>query len=123
VRMIKTLAGRLERANQQIELLLLPNANHRVVQCLRLMADEQLAAAGGGADSQVYLPVDLAGLATRVALQPYEVEEILGRLAQAQLVTTAADVGIDGPGYVIPEVGRLLEFLEFLELRDRYGGF
>lgn len=124
VRMIKTLAGRLERANQQIELLLLPNANHRVVQCLRLMADEQLAAAGGGSpDSQVYLPVDLAELATRVALSTHEVDEILARLAAAQLVTTAADVGIDGPGYVIPEVGRLLEFLEFLELRDRFGGF
>ena len=32
VRLIRTLASRLERANQQIELLLLPNANHRVVQ-------------------------------------------------------------------------------------------
>jgi len=123
VRMIKTLAGRLERANQQIELLLLPNSNHRVVQCLRQMADQQLAAAGGGADSEVYLPVDLGELATRVALPPFEVDEILARLAAAQLVTTAAAVGIEGPGYVIPEVGRLLEFLEFLELRDRFGGF
>ena len=33
----------------------------------------------------------------------------------------AEDAGIDGPGYVIPEVGRLLEFLEFLELKERFG--
>ena len=38
VRLIKTLAARLERANNQIELLLLPSANHRVVQCLRRLA-------------------------------------------------------------------------------------
>ena len=24
-------------------------------------------------------------------------------------------------GYVLPEVGRLLEFLEFLELKERFG--
>lgn len=122
VRMIKALAGRLERANQQIELLLLPNANHRVVQCLRLMTDEQLAAAGGGgADAAVYLPIELEGLATRVALPAQEVSDILGRLEQAHLVTTAEAAGLAGPGYVVPEVGRLLEFLEFLELRERYG--
>ena len=28
---------------------------------------------------------------------------------------------IDGNGFIVPEVGRLLEFLEFLNLRDRFG--
>lgn len=120
VRMIKTLAGRLDRANQQIELLLLPNANHRVVQCLRQMAEQQLEASGGGAESAVLLPLRVDELATRVALTTPEVAEILNRLAAAQLVTTASDYGYDAPGLVIPEVGRLLDFLEFLELRDRF---
>jgi CRP-like cAMP-binding protein len=127
VRLIRTLASRLERANQQIELLLLPNANHRVVQCLRRMADEQIAAAGaaGAAESAVYLPVDVNELARRVALAPYEVAEIVARLQQARLLITAEEAGVTGAekGYVIPEVGRLLEFLEFLELRERYGQF
>jgi CRP-like cAMP-binding protein len=127
VRLIRTLASRLERANQQIELLLLPNANHRVVQCLRRMADEQIAAAGaaGMADSAVFLPVDVNDLAARVALAPHEVAEILSRLQQARLVMTADEAGVSGAekGFVIPEVGRLLEFLEFLELRERYGQF
>src|SRR4029078_6117259 len=35
LRIIKALATRLENANQHVELLLLPTANHRVVQCLR----------------------------------------------------------------------------------------
>ncbi|MBK9031696.1 MAG: Crp/Fnr family transcriptional regulator [Myxococcales bacterium] len=120
VRMIRTLAGRLERANQQVELLLLPNANHRVVQCLRQMADEQYAAAGGAHDYAVHLPLRVDELAERVALTTREVAEVLNRLAAAQLVTTARDAGIDADGLVIPEVGRLLDFLEFLELRDRF---
>ena len=122
VRMIKTLAGRLERANQQVELLLLPNANHRVVQCLRQMSEQQLEATGGGQDNAVHLPIQVDELAQRVALTTPEVAEILNRLHAAQLVTTASDYGIEGHGLVIPEVGRLLDFLEFLELRDRFPG-
>jgi len=122
VRMIKTLAARLERANQQIEILLLPSANHRVVQCLRRLAEEQLeAAGGGGAESAIYLPVQLEEISTRVALPAHEVADILERLYSARLVIHAEDAGISGPGYVIPEVGRLLDFLEFLELKERFG--
>jgi CRP/FNR family transcriptional regulator, cyclic AMP receptor protein len=121
IRLIKTLAGRLERANQQIELLLLPSANHRVVQCLRRLAEEQLAAAGTATESAIYLPVSTDDIAVRVALPPREVEAILERLTTARLVIHARDAAIPGPGYVIPEVGRLLEFLEFLELKDRFG--
>jgi CRP/FNR family cyclic AMP-dependent transcriptional regulator len=121
IRLIKTLAGRLERANQQIELLLLPSANHRVVQCLRRLAEEQLAAAGSATESAIYLPVSTDDIAVRVALPPREVETILERLTTARLVIHARDAAIPGPGYVIPEVGRLLEFLEFLELKDRFG--
>jgi CRP/FNR family cyclic AMP-dependent transcriptional regulator len=120
IRLIKTLAGRLERANQQIELLLLPSANHRVVQCLRRLAEEQLAAAGSATESAIYLPVSTDDIAVRVALPPREVETILERLTTARLVIHARDAAIPGPGYVIPEVGRLLEFLEFLELKDRF---
>jgi hypothetical protein len=32
------------------------------------------------------------------------------------------DAGIYGDGFIVPEVGRLLEFLEFLNLKDRFGG-
>jgi CRP/FNR family cyclic AMP-dependent transcriptional regulator len=123
VRLIKTLAGRLERANNQIELLLLPSANHRVVQCLRRLAEEQIEAAGAaGQESAIYLPVQLEDIASRVALPAHEVADIVERLYQSRLVLLAEDAGIEGPGYVIPEVGRLLEFLEFLELKERFGG-
>ncbi|MCA9676886.1 MAG: Crp/Fnr family transcriptional regulator [Kofleriaceae bacterium] len=122
VRMIKTMAGRLERANQQIEILLLPSANHRVVQCLRRLAEEQLEAAGHhGLEAAIYIPAQLEDIAARAALAPHEVAEIMERLESASLVMHAEDAGIPGAGYVVPEVGRLLEFLEFLELKERFG--
>ena len=121
VRMIKTLAGRLERANQQVELLLLPNHNHRVVQCLRQLAEERLDAEGGGVESAVYLALQPAELAAKVALPTAEVADILDRLIAARLIVTADEAGLEAPGLVIPEVGRLLEFIEFLELRERFG--
>lgn len=117
VRMIKTLSARLERANQQIELLLLKDVNHRVVHCLRHLADEQ----GADDETAVYIPISLDALAARVAQTEDQVSDVLQRLASARLVLHASEAGIDTPGYVIPEVGRLLEFLEFLELRDRFG--
>lgn len=121
VRMIRTLAGRLERANQQIELLLLPNHNHRVVQCLRQLAEQQLDAEGGSVESAVFLAVEPRDLAVKVALPTPEVIDILDRLIAARLVVTSSDAGLEAQGLVIPEVGRLLEFIEFLELRERYG--
>ena len=121
VRMIRTLAARLERANHQVELLLLPNHNHRVVQCLRQLAEEQLAAAGGGLENAVYIAIQPRELAAKVALPTPEVVEILERLIAARMIVTADEAGIAAPGLVIPEVGRLLEFIEFLELRERYG--
>jgi CRP-like cAMP-binding protein len=117
VRIIKALAGRLERANQQVELLLLKHANHRVVQCLRRLADDHAI----DGESAVFIPVAHTEIAERVALAPEEVMDILQRLALARLVVHASDAGVRGDGYVIPERGRLLEFLEFLELRDRFG--
>ena len=122
LRMIKALAGRLERANQQIELLLLASPNHRVVQCLRQLAEEQMRASGVvSEESALYIPVQLEEIASRVALPPHEVKDVIERLHHARLIMQATDAGILGPGYVIPKVERLLEFLEFLELKDRFG--
>lgn len=119
VRMIKTLSSRLERANQQIELLLLKDVNHRVVHCLRQLAEAQAGEENPG--SAIYIPISLDALAARVATTEDEVSDVLQRLASARLVVHASEAGIDGHGYVVPEVGRLLEFLEFLELSDRFG--
>jgi CRP/FNR family transcriptional regulator, cyclic AMP receptor protein len=123
LRIIKSLATRLENANQHVELLLLPTPNHRVVQCLRHMAEEQMALAGTqfNAGTAILVPKAVDDIATRVGLPVHEVMEVVDRLRAARLVLLAEDAGIEGHGFIVPEVGRLLEFLEFLNLKDRFG--
>jgi hypothetical protein len=60
-------------------------------------------------------------VAARVGLPVHEVLEVIDRLRDARLVLLAEDAGIEGDGFIVPEVGRLLEFLEFLNLKDRFG--
>jgi CRP-like cAMP-binding protein len=122
MRIIKSLATRLESANQHIELLLLPTPNHRVVQCLRHLAEEQLALAGTPltAGTAILVPKRVEDIAARVSLPVLEVAAVIERLRAARLVLLAQDAGIDGSGFIVPEVGRLLEFLEFLTLKDRF---
>lgn len=123
LRIIKALALRLESANQQVELLLLPTPNHKVVQCLRHMSEEQLLLAGSAVNpgTAILVPKRVEDIATRVGLPVHEVIEVVDRLRSARLVMLAEDAGIDGDGFIVPEVGRLLEFLEFLNLKDRFG--
>jgi CRP-like cAMP-binding protein len=121
VRMMRALATRLEQANQQIELLLLANPNQRVVQYLRRLAEEQLASSDEkNLESAVYLPVQLSDIAQKVALPSHEVADVMESLRTTRLVMDADEAGIAGPGFVIPEVKRLLEFLEILELKAQY---
>ena len=87
------------------------------MQCLRRLAEDYSRETGAA----IYLPVSHLAIAERAALPHEEVLDILQRLAMARLIVHASEAGIDGDGYVLPEVGRLLEFLEFLELKERFG--
>ncbi len=122
LRIIKTLAMRVENANQHVELLLLPTPNHKVVQCLRHMAEEQLLLAGAQVTpgTAILVPKRVEDIAVRVGLPVAEVIDVVDRLRAARLVLAAEDAGIDGHGFIVPEVGRLQEFLEFLNLKDRF---
>lgn len=122
LRIIKALALRLESANQQVELLLLPTPNHRVVQCLRHMAEEQILLAGQSVQpgTAILVPKRVEDIAVRVGLPVHEVIDVVDRLRAARLLLMAQDAGIEGDGFIVPEVGRLLEFLEFLNLKDRF---
>jgi len=138
LRMIKALATRLDATNQHVELLLLPTASHRVVQCLRRLAEQQLALAASqrgterneartipesiaaladpsspGHGTEILVPNTAADIAAQVGLTVEEVDDVLDRLRSAGLVLAPGDAGIAGNGFIVPEVGRLLEFLEF----------
>ena len=70
----------------------------------------------------ILVPKRVEDIAVRVGLPVHEVIDVVDRLRAARLVLLAEDAGIDGDGFIVPEVGRLLEFLEFLNLKDRFGG-
>lgn len=123
LRIVRSLAMRLDSANHHVELLLLPTPDHRVVQCLRHMAEEEIARAGLrlAQGTAILVPARTSDIAARVGLTVDEVNGVVERLRAARLVLVARDAGVDVDGFVVPEVGRLLEFLEFLNLKDRFG--
>ena len=111
IRMIKKLAARLAQANSQVETLLKQDLNHRIVHQLRLLADTRGQADGAG----VRIDLSIEELAELVGAEARDVVEGLERLEKARLIDK--QVG----SILIAEVGKLAEFLEFLEMRERFG--
>lgn len=112
VRMMKRLAHRLDQAGRQIELLMFRDPNSRVVHCLRQLAEE------GGTLAPAGLAVEISNedLAERLGLSLEEVTTVLKRLERARLVRR------HGPSSLaVAEVGKLQDFLDFVEMRERYG--
>jgi CRP/FNR family cyclic AMP-dependent transcriptional regulator len=113
VRMIKKLAGRLDIANAQIENLLLGDANSRIVHALLTMTHS----APRGDDGAVRLSTTPDALAEQTSVDPKKTREVLARLERSRLVLQDADASI----LRVPDVIKLAEFLEFLEMRERFG--
>jgi CRP-like cAMP-binding protein len=112
MRFVKKMAARVAQANAQVEMLLRADLNHRVTNHLR-----QLAARGGVAEGYtIRLDVSVDEIAEAVSAAPQQVAACLKRLEQARLITT--ELG----GILIAESGKLDEFLEFLDLKERFGG-
>jgi CRP-like cAMP-binding protein len=114
VRMIQKLADRLEQADRQIEMLLYREPNHREVHYLSGEAETRGKphAAGTAVNVSELL------LAERVGLPPEEVRQVVDRLVRARLIARTED----GASLVVFEVGKLQEFLDFLDLKEKFGG-
>lgn len=112
VRMIKKLAKRLDDANNQIENLLLGDDNSRIVHTLLQLCK----ATPRDADGQTNINVTPADVAQRTSIDDPKVAEVLSRLDRSRLVLADANGRL-----VVPDVTKLQEFLEFLEMRERFG--
>ena len=113
VRMMKKLADRLEQADRQIEMLLYREPNHRVVHYLRSEAEARGKPHAAG--TAVHVSEGL--LAERVGLPPDEVRQVVDRLVRARLIARTED----GESVVVFEVGKLQEFLDFLDMKEKFG--
>jgi CRP-like cAMP-binding protein len=114
VRLIKKLSLRLQQANAQVEVLLREDTNHRLVQHLRHLAHTVGSSEGDGPGIRVDVSVE--EIADEINVPPQVARECLDRLERARLI-------VKNMGSIfIAEVGRLGEFLEFLEMKERFGG-
>jgi CRP/FNR family transcriptional regulator, cyclic AMP receptor protein len=109
--MIKKLAGRLQETDEQIENLLLRDHNSRVVHFVSSLASRQ------GRQTPEGTAVDIAvkDLAAKIGLDVERVNEVLNKLIRAKLVKLTES------GMVIQNVDKLREFLEFLEMKEKFG--
>ncbi|MBW1808998.1 MAG: Crp/Fnr family transcriptional regulator [Deltaproteobacteria bacterium] len=110
VRMIKILAQRLQEADEQIENLMLRDHNSRVVHFLTHLATKGQQVPGG-----TLVEVDAGSLARKIGLKSAKVSEVLTKLLNAKLIRQHEG------GILIHDVNRLREFLEFLEMKEKFG--
>jgi len=110
IRMIKKLAARLQEADTQIENLLLKDHNSRVVHLLTAMAKKGTPEAEG-----VRVMISARDLAAKVGLETDEVNDVINKLVKARLAKV-----IEG-GFMISDAAKLREFLEFLEMKEKFG--
>jgi len=109
LRIMKNLAQRLYHANMQIEALMLSDRTHRVVKALHYMSHEEGIPQAGG----ILVPITLKRLSGFVGFPLGQVAAVVDQLAEARLVLPQPD------GFLIAEEGRYLEFLEFLEMKEK----
>jgi CRP-like cAMP-binding protein len=107
MRLIKKLAGRLAAANSQVEVLLLADINHRIVHHLRGLAETRGVQDGVG----VRVDASIEDIAEVVDHTVADTAACIQRLEKAHLIHK--ELG----SIHIAEVGKLDEFLEFLQLK------
>lgn len=111
VRMIKKLAARLQDADDQIESLMIKDANSRVVHTLTRLAETS----GQKTDTGIKVSISLEGLAGKTGLETQQVEEVISKIVKANIIQTLQD------GMVISDVDRLRKYLEYLTMKEQFG--
>ena len=112
VRLIKKLARRLDAADALIEILMHRDPKARVILGLsreaELLGEER-------PDGSILVPISLDDLAGQVGLATDQTQSVLSRLTRLGMVEAVRE------GFVVKDVLRLAEFLEFLEMREKFG--
>ena len=111
LRLIKKLARRLDSADEMIQILLNPDPRARVMLGLKRHAETF----GEETPTGVKVLLRPHDLAIEVGTNVADVEEVLARLKRLRVATSD-----EGGHIVIADVGRLLEFLEFLEMPKKF---
>lgn len=111
IRIIKTLAKRLQEADDQIANLMLKDANSRVILTLARLAD----GSGKKVDNGIKVAISLHDLAQKTGLDEPQVQEVLEKVIKAKIISLQSD------GIIISDLDKLRKFLEFLALKEQFG--
>jgi CRP/FNR family cyclic AMP-dependent transcriptional regulator len=117
IRLVKKLAMRLDSANELIEVLLHRDPKARVILGLARQVEISGEEREGGA---VFVPMEREELASEVGVSVSESNEVLHRLRRLNIAEESVDE-LGRLGFLVHDVGRLREFLEFLEMREKFG--
>lgn len=112
MRLVKKLAKRLDSADALVQILLNPDPRARVLLGLKRHAE----AYGEQTATGVKVHISPDDLAREVGIEVDDVHDVLARLRRLKIATEEDDRSI-----TIADVGRLLEFLEFLDMPRRFG--
>ena len=112
VRLIRKLARRLDGANALIEILLEQDPRVRVILGISRIAEEF----GTKRPDGVHVPTSTAELASQIGLDEGQVIEVMTRLVQLRILHAVPE-----GGWIVHDPNRLQEFLEFLEMREKFG--
>jgi CRP-like cAMP-binding protein len=111
IRMLKSLASRLDEADQQIEELLLKDSSNRLAFYLAHSAETKGTLDPAG----VRVTMRIADLPEELGLSPAQLKKAMQRVARAGLARFEAD------GFVVTDLKRLGEFQDTLEARAKIG--
>jgi CRP-like cAMP-binding protein len=111
VRLIKKLSDRLQEADEQIENLLLRDPNSRVVHHFLTAAQKR----GRDTPQGKLVTVNLNELHGRMGLSMEEVQEAVNKTAKARIIAMVPE------GVVVPSIEKMQKYLEFLEMKERFG--
>jgi len=112
IRIIKKLAGRLQEADHQIESLFLKNHNQRVVHILVRWAEargtpENQGIRVGGSEQE---------LETASGVETGKLAPLWDEIAKAGVARK------DDKGYFIPDLEKLKKYLDYLSMKEQFGG-
>ena len=112
LRLIKKLAKRLDSADTLIEILMHRDPKARVMLALARHAE----AFGEATPAGIRIRITPAEIAREVGVAQEIAEEVMTRLSRLRLATE------ERGAIVVADVGRLQDFLEFLEMPQKFGG-
>lgn len=111
-RFIRKMAARLEEADAQIENLLLKDNESRIVHYLVHLVEAPGAKSGGGP-----VPVDAQSMVGWIGIEEANVTDVIDKLVKKGLV-------LAGPsGWSVQSADLLRKYLEFLEMKQKFGEF